>query len=68
MKWSQDEFNTNKSKIIKILNRARDLKIKPGLDNKKISSWNGIMLKGLCDAYSIGKMTLLKLAISNVNG
>tara|TARA_Y100000385_G_scaffold199437_1_gene206511 strand:+ start:1509 stop:3485 length:1977 start_codon:yes stop_codon:yes gene_type:complete len=66
MKWSQDEFNINKSKVIKTLNEARDLKIKPGLDNKKISSWNGIMLKGLCDAFTMEQdASFLKLAISN---
>jgi hypothetical protein len=30
---------------------ARSYRIRPGLDNKILTSWNGMMLKGLCDAY-----------------
>ena len=29
----------------------RSKRIRPGLDNKILASWNGLMLKGLCDAY-----------------
>ena len=28
---------------------ARAYRIRPGLDNKILASWNGLMLKGLCD-------------------
>jgi uncharacterized protein YyaL (SSP411 family) len=30
---------------------ARSSRIRPGLDYKILASWNGLMLKGLCDAY-----------------
>jgi uncharacterized protein YyaL (SSP411 family) len=30
---------------------ARSSRVRPGLDNKIIASWNGLMLKGFCDAY-----------------
>jgi len=30
---------------------ARAQRIRPGLDNKILASWNGLMLKGLCDAF-----------------
>jgi len=30
---------------------VRALRIRPGLDNKILASWNGLMLKGLCDAF-----------------
>ncbi|MDP9048542.1 MAG: thioredoxin domain-containing protein, partial [Bacteroidota bacterium] len=30
---------------------ARSHRVRPGLDNKILASWNGLMLKGLCDAY-----------------
>jgi uncharacterized protein YyaL (SSP411 family) len=30
---------------------ARSTRIRPGLDYKILASWNGLMLKGLCDAY-----------------
>ena len=29
----------------------RSKRISPGLDNKILASWNGLMLKALCDAY-----------------
>jgi len=29
----------------------RSKRVRPGLDNKILASWNGLMLKGLCDAY-----------------
>lgn len=29
----------------------RSHRIRPGLDHKILASWNGLMLKGLCDAY-----------------
>jgi uncharacterized protein YyaL (SSP411 family) len=30
---------------------ARSIRVRPGLDYKILASWNGLMLKGLCDAY-----------------
>ena len=67
-KWSQEEFKSKKKRVVEVLNKVRDKRIKPGLDNKKISSWNGIMLKGLCDAYSINQdENILMLAINNAN-
>lgn len=30
---------------------ARAQRVRPGLDNKILASWNGLMLKGLCDAF-----------------
>ncbi len=30
---------------------ARSQRIRPGLDNKILASWNGLMLKGICEAY-----------------
>jgi uncharacterized protein YyaL (SSP411 family) len=35
----------------KKLLQARGKRIRPGLDNKILASWNGLMLKGLCEAY-----------------
>jgi uncharacterized protein YyaL (SSP411 family) len=29
----------------------RSKRVRPGLDNKILASWNGLMLKGLCDTY-----------------
>jgi len=45
---------------------ARSKRIRPGLDNKILASWNGLMLKGLCDAYrAFNSPCYLDLALKN---
>lgn len=45
---------------------ARKARVRPGLDDKILSGWNGLMLSGLCDAYAtFGEEKFLKLALSN---
>ncbi|WP_183573166.1 thioredoxin domain-containing protein [Mucilaginibacter sp. X5P1] len=45
---------------------ARASRIRPGLDNKVLASWNGLMLKGLCDAYrAFNKVEYLETALKN---
>lgn len=45
---------------------ARSTRIRPGLDFKIIASWNGLMLKGLCDAYrAFGNEDHKTLALKN---
>jgi uncharacterized protein YyaL (SSP411 family) len=45
---------------------ARDPREHPGLDDKILASWNGIMLKGLCDAYrTLGDERILNTALMN---
>ncbi|RVU00746.1 thioredoxin domain-containing protein [Mucilaginibacter limnophilus] len=47
---------------------ARSSRVRPGLDNKILASWNGLMLKGLCDAYrAFGDADYLEYALSNAN-
>jgi len=44
----------------------RSKRIRPGLDNKILTSWNGLMLKGLCEAYRVfHKPEYLELALQN---
>lgn len=44
----------------------RDTRIRPGLDNKILASWNGLMLKGLTDAYrAFGEEAFLEAARKN---
>jgi uncharacterized protein YyaL (SSP411 family) len=55
-------LNPARKKLLK----ARSKRIRPGLDNKILTSWNGMMLKGLCDAYRVfGKQEYLDAAIRN---
>lgn len=45
---------------------ARSQRVRPGLDNKILASWNGLMLKGLCEAYrAFNKPDYLELALKN---
>ena len=66
MNWSVDELEKEVNRINEILLSERSHRIRPGLDDKCLTSWNAIMLKGLCDAYSVFQDDLfLHLAIKN---
>lgn len=61
-----DDFLLKKKDWLEILNRKREQRIPPGLDDKTLASWNGLMLKGLADAYKAFKEpSFLELAIQN---
>lgn len=48
--------------------QARSTRVRPGLDYKILTSWNGLMLKGLCDAYrAFDEPAYLELALKNAN-
>ena len=52
----------------KILMKQRDKRIRPGLDDKSLSSWNGLMLKGYIDAYMVfGEEKHLAVALQNAH-
>jgi uncharacterized protein YyaL (SSP411 family) len=43
-------------------------RVRPGLDNKILASWNGLMLKGLCEAYrTFNKPDYLDTALKNAD-
>ncbi|MGN6178321.1 MAG: thioredoxin domain-containing protein [Mucilaginibacter sp.] len=47
---------------------ARSIRIRPGLDNKILASWNGLMLKGLCEAYrAFNNPYYLDIALKNAS-
>lgn len=47
----------------KTLMAVRATRIRPGLDDKQLTSWNGLLIKGLCDAYkAINKQEYLDSA------
>ncbi len=44
----------------------RESRVRPGLDNKILASWNGMMLKGFADAYKVfNEPEFLSMAIAN---
>ena len=47
--WMQNTLAEYKDKLL----QARAKRIPPGLDDKIICGWNGLMIKGLTDAYAI---------------
>ncbi len=60
----EDKINEWKT----ILLKARDKRIRPGLDDKSLTSWNGLMLKGYIDAYmSFGHKEHLEIALKNAD-
>jgi uncharacterized protein YyaL (SSP411 family) len=52
----------------KTLMKERETRIRPGLDDKQITSWNALMLKGYIDAYAVfEEENFLKAALKNAN-
>lgn len=54
------EFNLSKDKVARIIGEsknklysARNKRIRPYLDNKILTSWNGLMISALCKAYQV---------------
>lgn len=57
-----------KKEWVKILALYRQMRTAPGLDDKILASWNGLMLKGLVDAYNAtGDVSYLDTAFKNAN-
>jgi len=52
-RWGLDhaQFSVQMAEASHKLFEARKSRIRPGLDDKILASWNGLMLKGLVDAY-----------------
>ena len=60
----QQKIETSRQKVFE----ARSTRIRPGLDNKILASWNGLMLKSLCDAYrTFNKPAILELSLRNTD-
>jgi uncharacterized protein YyaL (SSP411 family) len=53
MGWTVDELSTKLQPIHERLMAVRDTRIRPGLDDKILCSWNGLILKGLATAYRV---------------
>lgn len=64
MGWSLADLNVRLDATHTRLLRVRHERIRPGLDDKILCSWNGLMLKGLATAYRVfGEPEFLTLAL-----
>jgi len=63
---SEEVFNKTISESKKILIDVRNKRVKPGLDDKILTSWNSLMLRGYVDAYAaFGEKNFLDAAVKN---
>ncbi len=63
-----EAFITRLKHVKSVLLEARSSRVRPGLDDKILAGWNGLMLKGLCDAYAtFGSERFLELAITSAS-
>lgn len=63
---SEEELEKIVSKSKKILLKERNKRVRPGLDDKILSSWNSLMLKAYVDAYRyLGDKEYLDIALKN---
>ncbi len=63
-----EEFQQKKKNWKNTLLSYRNKRAKPRLDDKTLTSWNGLMLKGYIDAYkTFGKKEYLDAALQNAN-
>lgn len=66
--YTNEELTKTISKINRKLLQDRNQRIKPGLDDKALTSWNALMQIGLLDAYQVFKEPLfLRAAEQNAN-
>ena len=62
------ELKSKKQSWEKLLYSEREKRSKPRLDDKCLTSWNAIMLKGFVDAYkALGHTEYLETALKNAN-
>jgi uncharacterized protein YyaL (SSP411 family) len=62
------DLNNRMEKIRKVMLEARSKRVRPQTDDKILTSWNAIMLKGYTDAFrSFGDKKFLDAAIKNAD-
>jgi len=68
LKLSLEEVNTSLARSKATLMIERDKRVRPGLDDKVLTSWNALMLNGYIDAYrAFGNQAYLDRALKNAN-
>ncbi|MDP6908900.1 MAG: thioredoxin domain-containing protein, partial [Flavobacteriales bacterium] len=66
--WTTEDVKQKVNKLNAKLLRERSKRVRPGLDDKQLTSWNALMLKGYTDAYRVfGKTDYLRTAIKSAN-
>ena len=64
--FQADELNKKLKSVKETLKAVRAKRVPPGLDDKIISGWNGLVISGLCQAYwATGDEQVLALARRN---
>ena len=64
--YTEEEGQVIISTINKKLLEIRETRVRPGLDDKILTSWNALMLKGYVDAYNaLNEQKYLKAALAN---
>lgn len=67
-KISVEELTRKIGSAKSVLMKERATRIRPGLDDKSLTSWNGLMLKSYVDAYlTFGNQHFLDVALANAN-
>ncbi|MAU16176.1 MAG: thioredoxin domain-containing protein [Muricauda sp.] len=65
-KLTVTELRSQLKENLRLLKKERETRPKPRLDDKILTSWNGLMLKGLVDAHRyLGDGQYLDLALTN---
>jgi uncharacterized protein len=66
LKISEQDLHSNIKEIKAILLKAREKRVKPGLDDKSLTSWNALMLLAYVDAYKVfNEQKFLGVAMKN---
>ncbi|WP_149244213.1 thioredoxin domain-containing protein [Dyadobacter sp. 32] len=59
-----ETFEQDYTAVLALLHRERSKRIRPGLDDKILASWNGLLIKGLSDCYgALGDETYRTMAL-----
>lgn len=69
-RWKLDDevFKSKMAECRTKLLAARASRVRPGLDDKVLTSWNALMLKGLVDAYlAFGEARFLEMALKSAH-
>ena len=68
LKLTNEELKSKKKEWKQILIKEREKRPKPRLDDKTLTSWNALMIKGYVDAYRVFQDTsFLSIALKNAN-